>query len=124
MFLTDLGRPDLAKMVGQVPDVVLLQQVADKLSAEDKKKLEALTASYKDTLKVQQFVRYLKKNSPAKFPDAELLEALLHGVHPETSRYNKTLPLEEKVKLPDFELIYALNYKEPVNEKDKRHRRG
>lgn len=42
----------------------------------------------------------------------EMLEAMQHGVSSETYQHNKTLPMQDKLKLPAWECIYALSYKE------------
>ena len=61
--------------------------------------------------------RRLKEQLPKLYSSSstEMLEALMHGISKETYLHNKTLPLEDKVKLPVWEAIYSLNYKEKVH---------
>lgn len=47
---------------------------------------------------------------------AEMLEAQAHGISNETYVHNKSLPMYQRLKLPVWEAIFSLNYKEKVHE--------
>ncbi len=57
-----------------------------------------------DTFNVHRYVTTVEK-----------LEALSHGISEETYLYNKSLSLSNRLKLPVWEAIFALNYKEKSN---------
>lgn len=59
-----------------------------------------------------------KPEDPLRYiTKVEMLEAQAHGISNETYIHNKTLPLAQRLALPDYEAIYSLNYKEKRNGK-------
>lgn len=118
-----LGRNDLIAKVGVVPDDVIVREIKDLLPPSARRAAEAMLAKADRIKELKSFAERIKQESPAKFPSRVVIEAMLRGIHPQTFKTNKDLPLEEKLKLPEWELVYSLNYKEEHNEKTKNPRK-
>lgn len=124
-LLRALGRNDLVAKVGVVPDAVIINEIKDLLPDRARKAAEAMIAKAEKVKQLKAFAERIKDESPAKFPSPIVVEAMLRGIHPQTFKSNKELPLEEKLKLPEWELVYSLDYKEhkDVKVSTKRKRR-
>ena len=107
-----VGRDDLVAKVGSVPDYELIDEIKDLLPAEHRKAAYDFVNSVREKNKVGDLVKYVRSVTNPSIPDTDVLRAMMKGIHPETYRHNKTLPLAEKLKLPAWEMIFSLNIKE------------
>ena len=116
-LLIKIGREDLLPLVGNVSAGTILKQVLDRLPPNIRAGAKMLIEKEEQAQQTQTFLKQVRDSSPAKFPQTLVIEAMLKGVHPQTYVANKALPLKDKLALPVWEAIFALNYKDKDNGK-------
>lgn len=120
--LRSVGRTDLIKQVGRVPDYEIIDEIKDLLPPEQRKHAYEYVEAAKGRNKTRDLIKYVKSCTKPSMPDQSLMMAMMKGIHPATYAHNKTLTLTDKLKLPVWECIYALNIKEDKNDNKTRRR--
>lgn len=108
-LLRKLDRPDLARKVGKVSPEILLTELSKSVPEQLKKPLQDIIKKSTQFFATQKVLKEQKQSTTI---DQQLVEAMLKGIHPVKYKENKALPLEEKLKLPAWEMICSLQYKE------------